>query len=352
MWQTIYPNSYITNEASQIDTFTIKKGQVQGPNTPLTPFHRNKRGDFWTCASSRSTRTFNYIYADAQGTAANVRNAVNRLYGPNAKATAGSSRKAKRDEEAEGGSTDTSTEETATDTSALASASASSFSDSADSSDPVTGLLDDIITTVPTLPTSLTTANNGSTYQYITNIQTTRFKLDGTYTVFMFLGDPDAEDPVSWSTAENMVGSYGVFSAPGMTGSDLVTTSTVPLTDALASIVSAKTKLDGPLLETLEQAVVVPFLVSNLHWRVSKSDGTVVDPEDVPNFKVSVVSSTMTQPDDEDEFPTWSDFNVLTQVTRGKKGGVTELGQMSNLGRRDHLLVGVVDEEAAPDVEE
>lgn len=327
MWQAIYPNSYISNEASQVDTFTVNKGQVQGPDSPLTPFHRDTRGTFWTCASSRNTKTFNYVYPDSNADSATVRGYVNRLYGPNASATAGSitprvpkmaKAKSKR----------------------AASASAS----------PEPGLIGDIVDGItagnplegiPDIPTIVTTANNGSTYQYIANIQTTRFKLDGSYTVYVFFGDPDSEHPSTWGTAENMVGSYGVFSMPGMAGSDLVTTSTVPLTDALTSAVAKKTQLLGPLLQTLEQIFVVPFLEQNLHWRVMTGDGQVVDPDDVPDFKVSVVSSTMTMPDDPNAFPTWSEFNTLTQITRGKKGGLEKLSDLNLLGKRDAVDKGV-----------
>lgn len=328
MWQAIYPSSYTSNEASQIDTFTITKGSVQGPNSPLTPFHKNTQGDFWTCAASRSTQTFNYVYpefANSDGSSASIRGYVNKLYGPNAVATAGSSKMVKRSEGA-------------SSTSSATTSVVSGLVSGVSSGDPLSGVL--------SVPSEVTTATNGSTYQYIANIATTRFKLDGTYTVFMFFGDPDAENPATWSTSSNMVGSYGVFSSPGMKGSDLITTSTVPLTDALSNAVAKKTQLVGPVLTALNQALVVPFLQNNLHWRISTSDGQVVDPTDIPDFQVSVVSSTMTVPEDPNEFPTWSDFNVLTQITSGKKGGVAKRAELANLGKRDHLYVGVQDSEA------
>lgn len=352
MWQVLCPNSYISNEASQIDTFTISQGSIQGPNSPLTPFHKDTQGDFWTCASSRDTRTFGYVYPDSDGTASDVKGWVNALYGPSASATAGSAparkRKMRRDTEPEAKKHKSATTSTISTTSTTISGKTTSTSTISSAAAPSsTDVLNTNLTGIATLPTGLTTASNGSTYQYITNVQTTRFQLNGSYLVYFFLGAPSSNSKV-WSTAANMVGSYGVFSAPGMAMSKLVTTSTVPLTDALVDVVANRSStwgvtFNGPALESLDPEEVTPFLQKNLEWRVAYPNGTVVDPDDVPNFKISVVSSTMSQVgENAQEFPEWSPFNVLTQITRGKKGGVSLLSQIENLSKRDHLYEGVL----------
>lgn len=209
---------------------------------------------------------------------------MNRLYGPNARYHAGSSK---------------------------------------DKRDP--GLLE-LIPGVPNLPLTVTHASNGSSYQYIANIQTTRYQLDGSYLVYLFFGEPASDDSSKWGTDANMVGSYGVFSMPGMTSTNTTTTSTVPLTDALTDSVA------NGLLQTLEETFVVPFLEKSLTWRILKSDGTVVDPADVPDLLISVVSSTMQSSSDPNAFPTWSKFNLLSQITKNKQGGLKSAKDLVLLG--------------------
>lgn len=69
-------------------TFVVEAGTVEDVNTPLYPFHQSDDpNDFWTSASSRSTRAFGYTYPEIQDWGVdqatlqnNVRAAVNNLY--------------------------------------------------------------------------------------------------------------------------------------------------------------------------------------------------------------------------------------------------------------------------------
>lgn len=50
-------------------------------------------------------------------------------------------------------------------------------------------------------------------------------------------------------------------------------------------------------------------------------DGTVVDPDDVADLEVTVVSAQIQRPAAEDEFPSWHNFTELASVTHGRPGG-------------------------------
>ena len=113
MWQALNPNSYGASQVAPHSTWTIAQGSTQNSQSPLTPF-KKADGSFWNTNDVRSTTSaFKYTYpefSNSDGSATAIRGYVNRLYGPSASATAGSS---KRDAEPQSSSV----------TSALASAS-------------------------------------------------------------------------------------------------------------------------------------------------------------------------------------------------------------------------------------
>lgn len=152
------------------------------------------------------------------------------------------------------------------------------------------------------------------------NIKTARYALDGSYNIFLFLGKPITENPASWVLDPNLVGTQGILSQSGMEMTnmnvDFTVAGSVPLTRALMS------KLDGGLLGSLIEAVVSPFLASSLTWRVQGPDGSAVDPSTIPNFEISVIASTSTQPTSAEDLPVWSVPTILESVTHGKAGGL------------------------------
>ncbi|KAI9048358.1 hypothetical protein LZ554_008150 [Drepanopeziza brunnea f. sp. 'monogermtubi'] len=87
MWQAINPDSYVVPEPAIFNTFTASFGDTQDVNTPLTPFHKDLSGAFWTSDTVRTTEVFGYTYPEtAKYDGINVRNqviaATNKLYGP------------------------------------------------------------------------------------------------------------------------------------------------------------------------------------------------------------------------------------------------------------------------------
>jgi tyrosinase len=89
IWQAIYPHSFTSSEVDQYGTYTNKPGVAENINTPLTPFHSDTKGTFYTSVTARSTRSFGYTYPEvvdwgvtAAQLTANVRKAINKLYNP------------------------------------------------------------------------------------------------------------------------------------------------------------------------------------------------------------------------------------------------------------------------------
>jgi tyrosinase len=153
-------------------------------------------------------------------------------------------------------------------------------------------------------------------YQYVANIETSRFALGGSYNIYLFDGAPASESTGSWVLDPNLIGPMGVLSSPGSEGVDLVVAGSIPLTRTLSDHVA-----DGDLPD-LTEANVVPYLTQHLVWRIAGPDGAEVDPDTVPDFEISVYASTATPPT-EYALPVWSKFIALAQITKSKAGGAT-----------------------------
>ena len=294
MWQTINPNSYGASQSAPHNTWTIAQGTTQNANSPLTPFYTDTSAStFWTTNNVKNfAGTFHYTYpefADSDGSATAIQSYVNKLYGPSATATAGSSKR-------------TAIPEPVGAPEALPTPEPE-----------VSNPLDR--RTVPGL-----VAQNGSTFQYVANIKTPRYALNGSYFIFLFLGPPASEDPSTWIFDQNLVGPMGVLSQADMMMRNVTAAGSIPLTRALTS------KLSGGILNDLTEAIVAPFLKALLQWRILGPDGSEVDPNSVPGFEVSVYASTATVPSDPGCLPVYSKFFPLKEVTKGKKGGLANLG--------------------------
>lgn len=305
MWQTMYPSSYSGSQVAPHATWTIAQGSTQNLNSPLTPFHQGTGGAFWTSIGVRDWRVFRYTYpefANSAGTRTAIASYINKLYGPGATATAGSSKRdALPQDPAE-------PEETNSATAATTAAATGA------TTEPATG--SSSATPSATADATPLQANNGSLYQYVANIATTRYGLGGSYQIYLFNGNPTIDDPASWLLDANLIGPMGVLAQKGM-ASDIVITGTIPLTTTLTDEVTS-----GDLV-SLEVDPVITYLKANLKWRIAGPTGAVVDPNSIPDFEVSVYGSTATDPG-EFALPVWSAFIPLAEITENKAGGATE----------------------------
>lgn len=150
---------------------------------------------------------------------------------------------------------------------------------------------------------------SGGHYEYITNIVTERFGLNGTYNILVFLGPPASPDPATWLTDASLVGTQGVFAVALPEGTPLPThkiTGAVPLTTKLLG------KVASGELPSMGARDVKPYLKQKLLWKVVlASHGTSIDPALVPGLQVSVVHAQAQKAKDSHSFPVWSNWSAV-----------------------------------------
>ena len=115
-------------------------------------------------------------------------------------------------------------------------------------------------------------APDGKYLEWITNLRALKHGLGGSFSVHIFLGDFERDNPSSWPFDPNHVGTFTVLGDSADTGcekcqrdqhSNLQVTGQIPLTIALAERYLARQ------LDDLTPNSVVPYLQKNLHWRVT-----------------------------------------------------------------------------------
>lgn len=249
----------------------------------LPPFHSDTKGTSWTSAQAKNIKTFGYTYPELPigVTQANVRSAINKLYGN----TAGSTTVSKGKFKAKRSSIDN------------VGAAAS-----------VQGAV----------------SENGTSYQYIANVVSQKFAMGNSYAVYLFMGNYSSNS-TQWGTDPNLVGVHGVFANLMYSSSfsmlrrdgmaDLKGTGSIPLTTMLID------KVATGQLASLAPEDVEPYLTHHLDWRASYYDGTEIPIADVVDLSISVVESQVQPAISEDEFPIWGEFVSLVNVTADKPGG-------------------------------
>lgn len=184
--------------------------------------------------SARDIQTFGYTYPELQSSAnaSSVRAAVNRLYGN----SAANSKISKRASSAEHHLQSIEEGKTSLHSEALAGGGISVF---------------------------------GAQRQYTANIRSQKFALNGSYAIYVFMGEFD-DDPTNWSTDDNLVGTTAVFTGLAMVDassnrqdSTIQVSGSVPLTSMLLA------KAQAGELASMAPAVVETFLYHNLRWRVA-----------------------------------------------------------------------------------
>lgn len=206
----------------------------------------------WTAATVRSPQTLGYTYSDlGNGSISAVKAAVNRLYGR----SAGSGGISKRSGDAR---VNVQRE--------LPEAAVENASVTAP---------EDII--------------DGRNRQYLANILSQKFALNGSYGIYLFMGDFD-DDPASWPQSPNLVGTHAVFAALSTAdaasnpqartkrdGSLIHVTGAMPLTSMLLA------KVDAGDISCMNPETVIPYLTDNLHWRVGMVSHLPDNPDHQPD---------------------------------------------------------------------
>ncbi|KAL7947460.1 hypothetical protein V8C42DRAFT_363848 [Trichoderma barbatum] len=271
MWQLLNPTAWITPQVSGETTYTALKGTMQNSSTPLTPFMSSIDGTFWDSDMSRTTEVFGYAYGDTSslsGDAESSRNKlirkINKWFGKNSPAmirvkSQGQHRRP-------------------------------------------SGVWKGNPGTKGFQPGFKADAKNDATdghyTEWIANVHVNHGALDGSFSIYFFAGQPP-NNVGDWGNAAKLIGSVGIFTMSGMSGSHAKISGTVPLTMSLMRLVGLGAVQD------LEPSSVVPFLQTTLHFRIASIDSKEVYPEQVAGLYIGISSSRVRLPESEVEFPEW-----------------------------------------------
>ncbi|KAG9009285.1 hypothetical protein FRB90_008450 [Tulasnella sp. 427] len=147
-------------------------------------------------------------------------------------------------------------------------------------------------------------------------IRVNKYQLKGSFSVLIFLGDIP-EDSKAWMSSPSYVGAHRVFGSVlyGEAESDepnAIAEGFVQLNQAIA---------ERSGLASFDAKEVVPYLKSNLGWRVQKSNRSVVDIGDVPSLQIIVIATPMKMNDGQGYPEPCGDPKHHHEVTDGKPGG-------------------------------
>lgn len=296
MYQLIASNSFVANGNIPRPMAQWKQGEPKNSYSPLKPFTKDTQGNYFTSQDVRETRVLGYYYPEtSERSYAQVARAVTSLYG------AGSRTLTKRS------------------------------------------------------ATSSTGQYEGrplkeGDYHTVLSVVADKYAFDGSYTVHCFVGKPSANStygnstaPYSNSTAPypvpvnstapygnstgeahydpstdytqdpNYVGAYGILGGMMAGGSNssqpVMTEGSIPLTTCLQG------KEHYGELESLAPEHVEKYLAENLYYKVVGVKGEI-NPDDVPNFHVSVKCTKAVPAASDDELPDLSaPYQKLPEAT-------------------------------------
>lgn len=248
LYQYRYPDTWVEDAAQAKGTFAVAKGAIEGPASPLAPFHMNALGDMWTSTTSRNWTSFGYTYPELMSSPSNqtLTSTINKLYKP---ATQG---------------------------------------------------LNNTDTTAPTPGAGNNSTTNGTTkaIDWLCEVKMPT-DIQISYSVRAFLGEPDA-DPKNWPTDPNYVGQLASMSSPRM-NSDVIVTGNIVLTERLAQ------KYHSGELKSLNKDDVAAYLKTNFSWRIQALDYSEIPRNNPPaGLNVTVFNVPVSIPETDDEVPTWS----------------------------------------------
>ncbi|KAK3317933.1 hypothetical protein B0H66DRAFT_621379 [Apodospora peruviana] len=334
IYQALNPARYVESVQASgwaVNNFTTDSGDIQDGNTKLYPFWNNKGTDIWTSNGIKKTDDLGYVYPETSlkarqqpgykdwlqvrisqlyplpsglrlasaptASVANISSFTMAQPKPEFSSLAAQSVPELKSVHAvhkttanTPGKHDTPVANTAPTTSgASTSASIMTTTAAAPKAAPVAGAG---ASAHPTVSTTEPHDESDAFNLWTVDIRTEKHALGEPYSVYVFLGDFPA-DASQWDLNPTTTGSVFVFGQSTETKCDkcvddmaenLLVTGTVSLTGALVKDVQ-----DGKL-GSLEAADVVPYLTSQLHWRVAKTDCTEVPRDQVPGLVVCVSS--------------------------------------------------------------
>lgn len=302
MYQLIVPNTYVANGNIPRPMAQWNQGEPKNSYTPLKPFTKDTRGNYFTSQDVKETRVLGYYYPETSDRSyTQVARAVTSLYGS-------------------GGRT-----------------------------------LSKRTTTTSTGQYEGRPFKEGD-YHTVLSVIADKYAMDGSYTVHCFVGKPSSNSTSGNSTAPytnstapypvpmnstvpagngtgeadynpaadytqdpNYVGAYGILGGMMSGGSNssqpVMTEGSIPLTSCLQG------KEHYGELESLAPEHVEQYLADNLYYKVVGVNGEL-NPEDIPNFHISVKCTKVTPAASEDELPDLSaPYKELPKATEDKPAG-------------------------------
>ncbi|KAF8860553.1 Di-copper centre-containing protein [Acephala macrosclerotiorum] len=314
MWCAINPGKYTFDLTDIQDngTYVIKAGTRENLSIGLSPFVDHSGQAYWTPSGVGSTEIFNYAYPETQRwkfkSDAEYQNSINatiyHLYG--------------------GVSKDVATDLTPVVTKPVAAAPATTAPAEkkhggllkgiakgvtnvvGDVVDTATDVVKDVVGGVgEVVQDILVPITQPITYtDYITTIKTIKHGLNEGYRVHVFLGEFN-EDPSTWHTQDALCGIFMVFGRNTTAGDPNETGCGKCKVDAadgvsISGIVPLTAQLLGEIKKgncaSMRKEDVIPYLTTNLHWRVTLANGTEYAREDVPGLTISVNTTEVTIP--------------------------------------------------------
>lgn len=224
----------------------------------LEPFSRDTHGTKWTSTTVRDTTTFGYTYPETQtNNRADTISQINKLYGAGFQKSGGLGSTIHR----RGDSNNTNEEKNVYAANPATTTTTTSDNDDDDATAKAHGF-----------------EIQGRQRRYSADLISNKHALvDGSYAIYLFVGDFDKENPRGWALERNLAGTHVAFSRMGNnetngsgsgSGSDghsaVVTGGRIPLTNIL------REKVRRGELESLEEESVERYLRGNLHWRAAK----------------------------------------------------------------------------------
>jgi len=181
-----------------------------------------------------------------------------------------------------------------------------------------------------TIPAHLAHLAPGGKYtEWVVNVRAQKHGLGQSYRVVVFLGDI-TDDPADWDNEFNCVGRVSILGRSPDTqcgkcrvdnAHGLMVSGSVPLTSALLQ------DIVGGQISSLKPEDVEPHLRDQLKWKVTLFTGEEKNVAEVPDLKVSVVSTEVTL--GPDGVPQYSgEYVVYPDVTHGKPAGLERDGHI------------------------
>lgn len=241
------------------DSYWYSKGDILDGNTQLKPFASGPHGDFWTANQVRDHRVFKYTYKELETKdPASIISLVNSRYGPQSGPL--SFRKLRRRN---------------------------------------------------------ATVADSETRLYQINVRASKNSVQSSYFIDFFHGNPTNEDPATWPTDSNLIGTHTVMSMALPNLPTVKTTGVVALNVHLVSLV------EQGALKTMDEVDVLPFLKKEMTWRVRQGNNQEVPLTELPDLEVSVASVGVVPAQSESEFPKFvGKWVTYPDITDGKTGGL------------------------------